>query len=67
MTPQVLPSTQRSRGMRDLLPNDMRAFRRVEDAFRAAASRWGYEEIRTPTLETYSLFTASGALTPQML
>jgi histidyl-tRNA synthetase len=58
---------QRSRGMRDQLPADMRAFRRVEDAFRAAASRWGYEEIRTPTIETYSLFTAAGALTPQML
>jgi histidyl-tRNA synthetase len=53
--------------MRDLLPADMRAFRRVEDAFRAAASRWGYEEIRTPTIEMYSLFTAAGALTPQML
>lgn len=53
--------------MRDLLPADMRAFRRVEDAFRAAAGHWGYEEIRTPTIETYSLFTAAGALTPQML
>jgi len=53
--------------MRDLLPADMRAFRRVEDAFRSAASRWGYEEIRTPTIETYRLFTAAGALTPQML
>lgn len=58
---------QRSRGMRDLLPVEMRAFRRIEDAFRAAASRWGYEELRTPTIETYSLFTAAGALTPQML
>ena len=53
--------------MRDLLPADMRAFRRVEDAFRFAASRWGYDEIRTPTIETYRLFTAAGALTPQML
>jgi len=53
--------------MRDLLPADMRAFRRVEDAFRASASRWGYEEVRTPTIEPYSLFTAAGALTPQML
>lgn len=53
--------------MSDLLPADMRAFRRVEDAFRAAASRWGYGEIRTPTLESYSLFTEAGALTPEML
>lgn len=57
----------RSRGMRDLLPADMRAFRRAEDAFRSAAVRWGYSEVRTPTIEPYSLFTAAGALTPQML
>jgi len=53
--------------MRDLLPAGMRAFRRVEDSFRSAASCWGYEEVRTPTIETYRLFTAAGALTPQML
>jgi histidyl-tRNA synthetase len=53
--------------MHDLLPADMRAFRRVEDAFRTAAGAWGYQEIRTPTLEHYSLFTSCGALTPDML
>jgi histidyl-tRNA synthetase len=58
---------QRSRGMRDMLPGEMRAFRRVEDAFRAASARWGYEEIRTPTIELYSLYTNAGALTPAML
>lgn len=58
---------QRSRGMRDLLPPGMRAFRRVEDAFRGATARWGYEEVRTPTIETYSLFTSAGGLTPAML
>lgn len=57
----------RSRGMRDLLPGEMAAFRRAEDAFRAAAARWGYEEVRTPTIERYSLFTLAGTLTPQML
>jgi histidyl-tRNA synthetase len=67
MTPVPSSMLKRSRGMRDLLPADMRAFRRVEDAFRAAALRWGYEEIRTPTLENYSLFTSAGALTPEML
>jgi histidyl-tRNA synthetase len=67
MTSPNTTAIRRSRGMRDLLPGDMRAFRRVEDAFRAAASRWGYDEVRTPTIETYSLFTAAGALTPQML
>lgn len=65
---EIVPTVvSRARGMRDLLPSQMRAFRRVEDAFRAAAQRWGYEEIRTPTVETYSLFTAAGALPPQML
>lgn len=53
--------------MRDWLPADMRAFRRVVDSFRQVASHWGYEEIRTPTIETYSLFTAARGLTPQML
>ncbi|GBD23487.1 ATP phosphoribosyltransferase regulatory subunit [bacterium HR29] len=53
--------------MRDLLPGEMAAFRRAEDAFRAAASRWGYREVRTPTIERYSLFTLAGTLTPQML
>lgn len=61
------PLAPRARGMRDLLPDRMRAFRRVEDAFREAARRWGYEELRTPTVESYSLFTAAGALTPEML
>ncbi|HJP40320.1 MAG TPA: ATP phosphoribosyltransferase regulatory subunit [Dehalococcoidia bacterium] len=58
---------RRSRGMRDQLPSAMRTFRRVEDAFRDAAGHWGYEEIRTPTLETYSLFTVAGGLTPEAL
>jgi histidyl-tRNA synthetase len=67
MAQPKVPLALRSRGMRDLLPADMRAFRRVEDAFREAASRWGYAELRTPTIEPYSLFTTAGALTPQML
>ncbi len=58
---------RRSRGMHDLLPQDMLSFRRIEDAFRGAARHWGYEEVRTPTLETYSLFTVAGGLTPDAL
>lgn len=61
------PPVPRARGMRDLLPEQMRAFRRVEDAFRQVARHWGYEEIRTPTVESYSLFTSAGALSPEML
>lgn len=67
MTAPSHSALRRSRGMRDLMGPEMRAFRRVEDGFRAAASRWGYDEIRTPTIENFSLFTATGALTPQML
>jgi histidyl-tRNA synthetase len=53
--------------MRDVLPEEMRRFRRVEDVFRAACSIWGYDEIRTPVLEHLHLFTTAGTLSPQML
>ena len=57
----------RCRGMRDTLPEEMRRFRRVEEAFRAACQSWGYEEIRTPILEHLHLFTTAGTLSAQML
>ena len=57
----------RCRGMRDMMPDEMRRFRRVEEAFRAACLGWGYEEIRTPVLEYLHLFTTAGTLSPQML
>ncbi len=53
--------------MRDRLPEEMRRFRRVEEAFRAACQGWGYEEIRTPILEHLHLFTTAGTLSSQML
>ena len=59
--------TDRCKGMRDLLPEDMIKFRRVEEVFRRCSSRWGYDEVRTPTLEYLHLFTAVGTLTPGML
>lgn len=58
---------QRCKGMRDILPEDMAKFRHIEDVFRNSTSRWGYEEVRTPTLEYLHLFTATGTLTPGML
>ncbi len=64
-TPAQTPT--RSRGMRDLGPDEMARFRRVEDAFRAVVGSWGYREIRTPTIERLHLFTGAGALSPQML
>jgi histidyl-tRNA synthetase len=59
--------SQRCKGARDLLPEDMERFRQVEDAFRNACLNWGYREIRTPTLEYIHLFTSAGTLTPAML
>ena len=47
------------RGTRDLLPEDCRSHRRVEDASRAVAERYGYGEIRTPILEMTGVFSRS--------
>lgn len=58
---------KRCKGNRDLLPQDMDSFRHVEEAFRSSCLKWGYEEIRTPTLEYLHLFTSTGTLTPNML
>lgn len=54
-------------GMYDLLPQDMAKFRRIETAFRHCCLGWGYQEIRTPTLEYLHLFTSAGTLSPEML
>ncbi len=62
-----MDSPLRCPGMRDMLPDEMRRFRRVEEAVRAACLGWGYEEIRTPVLERLHLFTTAGTLSPQML
>jgi len=58
---------QKCKGMQDLLPEDMLRFRRIEDVFRTCCLNWGYQEVRTPTLEYLYLFTATGTLTPSML
>lgn len=57
----------RSRGMRDLGPEAMRRFRAVERCFLDVTSARGYQEIRTPSIEPLHLFTATGALSPQLL
>ncbi len=54
-------------GMRDLLPEEMRLYRRVEEDFARVCASWGYSEVRTPTIEYLHLFTAAGTLSPQML
>jgi histidyl-tRNA synthetase len=58
---------EKCKGFKDLTPDDMRAFRLVEDTFRDCCLGWGYDEIRTPTLEYLYLFTSAGTLTPNML
>ncbi len=58
---------ERCKGSRDLLPADMAAFRRIERAFTSCCLRYGYREVRTPTIEYLHLFTSVGTLTPSML
>ena len=57
----------RSSGMRELDPEAMRRFRRVERQFLDITSERGFEEIRTPTIEPLHLYTTAGALSPQLL
>ncbi len=58
---------QRCKGTRDLSPEEMARFRLIEGVFRDCCLKWGYEEIRTPTLEYLHLFTSTGTLTPSRL
>ncbi|MBN2240040.1 MAG: histidine--tRNA ligase family protein [Dehalococcoidales bacterium] len=58
---------QRCKGTQDLTPGEMRKFRYIEGIFRDCCSRWGYSEVRTPTLEYLHLFTSTGTLTPGRL
>jgi histidyl-tRNA synthetase len=58
---------EKSKGMRDLFPEDMEKFRFINEIFRDSCLKWGYEEVKTPTLENLHLFTSAGTLTPSML
>ncbi len=58
---------QRCKGTRDLFPEEMARFRLIEGVFRDCCLKWGYGEVRTPTLEYLHLFTSTGTLTPSML
>jgi histidyl-tRNA synthetase len=42
--------------MNDVLPEEIRRWHRVESVFRGTAELFGYEEVRTPVLETTPLF-----------
>jgi histidyl-tRNA synthetase len=58
---------EKSKGMRDLYPADMEKFQVINEAFRDSCHKWGYDEVKTPTLEYLHLFTSAGTLTPGML
>ncbi len=58
---------QKCKGTRDLSPDEMARFRIIEEVFREQCLRWGYQEVRTPTIEYLHLFTSAGTLTPSML
>jgi histidyl-tRNA synthetase len=45
----------------------MAGFRLIEGIFRDCCLKWGYQEVRTPTLEYLHLFTSVGTLTPSRL
>lgn len=47
---------QTVRGTRDILPEDMPLWRRIEDVAREAFRRYGFSEIRTPIFEKTELF-----------
>ena len=57
----------RCKGMKDLSPAEMTVFRAVEGIYRDCCMKWGYREVRTPTIEYLHLFTSAGTLTPGML
>ncbi|MFC1928901.1 histidine--tRNA ligase [Chloroflexota bacterium] len=60
-------TAQRCKGTKDLSPEEMKRFRLIEGVFRDCCLKWGYEEVRTPTLEYLHLFTSTGTLTPSRL
>ena len=54
-----MPALQPVRGTRDILPEEMRRHRRVEETARALALRYGYAEIATPIFEFADVFARS--------
>lgn len=51
----------------DLLPQDIVKFRTIEEEFFKRCRHFGYEEIKSSTIEPLYVFTASDALTPELL
>lgn len=53
----MIQSIQSIRGMRDVLPEEGRRWRRVEDTIRRVLLSYAYEEIHLPLLELTELFS----------
>lgn len=51
-----MPALQPVRGTRDILPDEMRRHRRVEDVACAVAARYGFAEMATPIFEFTDVF-----------
>ena len=47
---------QAIRGTKDLLPDEIKKWQYIENAFREVSERFGYEEIRTPIFEKTEVF-----------
>ena len=47
------------RGMRDILPEEIPLWQRLEAEIKTAFSQYGYREIRTPIVELAELFSLS--------
>jgi len=47
------------KGMKDILPDEISKWHRLEDAFRARAARYGFREARFPIVEPTALFVRS--------
>ena len=50
---------QSVRGMKDILPNESKCFRNLENVLMSSANQFGFEEIKTPILEDTNLFIKS--------
>ena len=47
------------KGMKDILPDEIGKWHRLENAFRSRAERYGFQEVRTPIVEPTALFVRS--------
>ncbi len=54
-----MPDLRAVKGMNDVLPDEAVRFQRIEEAFRQAARRAAYAELRTPLVEPTELFVRS--------